>query len=286
MTHKNSQTVPDSSAVRVALWRALHLQVEDSPPILVDRIGLQLASPEQGWELRPDMHPQGTMGYRASIVGRSRYIEDLVVEKYSQGVRQYVILGAGLDTFAQRRPETLKDLRIFEVDKPDTQKWKQRRLKELGYEIPETLNFVSVDFEGGESWIDKLMSSGFDKNQPSVIVSTGVSMYLTKDANKETLIKIASLATGSVFAMTFILTLDLIDPNERGQHQMVYKKAKEAGTPFLSFYTPNEIQALAVEVGFKKVEHISRDDLIKLYFTNRSDGFQPSSGEDFLIATI
>src|SRR5205814_9208103 len=96
---------PDSTALRVALWRAMHVQVDPPPHVLEDEIGLRLAAPDDGWRRRPDMDPQATKGYRAAIVARARFIEDLVTDQAGHGVAQYVILGAGLDTFAQRRPE-------------------------------------------------------------------------------------------------------------------------------------------------------------------------------------
>src|SRR4051794_15470845 len=115
---------PDSTAVRVALWRALHVEVDPPPHVLEDTVGLQLAAPGPDWRDRPDMHPFGTRGFRASIVARARFIEDLVAEQVAAGVDQYVILGAGLETLAQRRPELGERLRIFEVDQPGTQAWK------------------------------------------------------------------------------------------------------------------------------------------------------------------
>lgn len=274
---------PDSSAVRVALWRAMHVKI-DPPPILNDDIGLKLINPDESWQQRPDMHPQGTSGYRASIVGRARFIEDLVLEQLSHGVDQYVILGAGLDTFAQRKPELASKLKIFEVDRPGTQEWKRNRLIELGFGVPEHLHFVPVNFEEGESWFLKLIENGFDPKKPAIITSTGVSMYLTKEANLQTLREIALFASGSTLALTFILTLDLIEPSERPQHQMVYEHARAAGTPFLSFFTPSEIMALALKAGFKNSRHVSREDIIERYFKGRADGLQPSSGEEFLIA--
>jgi O-methyltransferase involved in polyketide biosynthesis len=107
---------PDSTAVRVALWRALHVQVDPPPHVLQDEIGLRLAAPDDGWRHRGDMHPAGTSTFRAGIVARSRFTEDLVAEQATDGVAQYVILGAGLDTFAQRQPELASRLRVFEVD--------------------------------------------------------------------------------------------------------------------------------------------------------------------------
>jgi methyltransferase (TIGR00027 family) len=284
MTHKPS-SLPDHTAVRVALWRALHCQIDAAPHVLVDEVGLKLVGPDPSWRQRPDMHPEGTKGYRASIVGRARFIEDLAQEQAEKGVSQYVILGAGLDTFAQRKPTLASKLRVFEIDKPETQEWKRQRLIELSYGIAENLQFVPVDFEAGESWREKLVANGFNPKKPALVVSTGVSMYLTLEANKATLRENAALASGSTFAMTFMLPLDMIPPEERPQHEMVYERARAAGTPFLSFFRPNEMLALAREAGFKDARHVSRDEIIRRYFAGRSDGLQPSTGEEYLIAT-
>jgi methyltransferase (TIGR00027 family) len=281
--NKNKSTIPDHTAVRVALWRAMHVQFDAFPHVFTDEIGLKLAAPGEGWQQRPDMHPQGTRGYRASIVGRARLIEDLVHEQMAAGVSQYVIVGAGLDTFAQRRPEMLSSLRVFEIDKPETQQWKKQRLMELGFSNPENLHFVPVDFEAGESWLEKLTNSGFDSALPAVLASTGVSMYLTQEANFATLKQIASFAPGSTFAITFMVPLDLIPESERAQHAMVYERARAAGTPFLSFFRPNEMLDLARSAGFKNVEHVSGVDIVQRYFAGRSDGLRPSSGEEFFV---
>jgi methyltransferase (TIGR00027 family) len=264
----------------------MHIQVDPSPHVLEDEIGLQLIAPDESWRQRPDMHPQGTRGYRAAIVARARFIEDLVLEQARQGIGQYVILGAGLDTFAQRRPEVASSLCIFEIDKPETQAWKRQRLIELGFGISNNLRLVSVDFEAGDSWRERLVMSGFDANQRAVVASTGVSMYLTKETNRATLREIAALAPGSTLAMTFLLPLALVAPEERQQHEMVYERARAAGTPFLSFFSPLEMLALAREAGFQQAKHVSRADLIDRYFAGRTDGLQPSSGEEFLVATI
>ena len=278
--------VPDSTAVRVALWRAMHVQVDSPPHVLEDEIGLKLVAPDENWRDRPDMHPQGTRGYRAGIGARARLIEDWVQEQFHQGVHQYVILGAGLDTFVQRRPELASQLRVFEVDQPSTQAWKRQRLMELGFGVPDYLRLVPVDFEAGESWFEKLIANGFNPDQPAVVASTGVSMYLTQDANRETLRQIARLAPDSTLAMTFLLPLDLIDREERAQHEMVYERARAAGTPFISFFRPSEIMDLAREAGFSKTQHISRSEIIDRYFTGRNDGLQPASGEEFLVAGV
>jgi methyltransferase (TIGR00027 family) len=208
------KTIPDHTAVRVALWRALHLEVDAVPYVLKDNVGAQIVG-EEGWRNRPDMDPQRFIGPRASIVGRARLIEDVLEELVQRGVGQYVILGAGLDTFGQRRSDLGAHLNVFEIDQPETQKWKKNRLSELGFKIPEWLKFVPVDFEAGESWIEQVEKAGFDKNKPAFVVSTGVSMYLTKEANLATLKQMASLAPASVFAMTFMLPLELLEPQDR-----------------------------------------------------------------------
>ncbi|NRO98525.1 SAM-dependent methyltransferase [Paraburkholderia sp. NMBU_R16] len=276
---------PDSTAVRVALWRALHSEVDAPPHVLADTIGLQIAAPDEDWRARPDMHPKGTSGYRASIVARARFVEDELAEALAHGVTQYVILGAGIDTFAQRRPELAERMRIYEVDQPGPQAWKQQRLGEMGLAIPDWLKFVPVDFEAGDSWWEKLVAAGFDTAHPAMVASTGVSMYLTRDAVAATLRQIATLAPGSTLTMTFLLPLELIDDDEeRAQHEAVYERARAAGTPFLSFFAPDEMIALAHETGFKHARHVSTGDLIDRYFAGRTDGLRPSSGESILVA--
>jgi methyltransferase (TIGR00027 family) len=276
---------PESTAVRVALWRALHVELDPPPHVLDDEIGLQLAAPDDGWRFRPDMDQQATAGFRASIVARARFIEDLVIEQASRGVAQYVILGAGLDTFAQRRPDNAAGLRIFEVDQPGPQAWKRQRLIELGYGIPEWLRLVPVDFEAGESWWDGLTVRGFDVARPAVVASTGVSMYLTKDATAATLRQIAALAPGSTLAMTFMLPLELAEAEERPLRQATENSARASGTPFISFYAPHEIQALAREAGFTEARHVTSASLAQRYFAGRADGLRPPSSEQLLVAS-
>jgi len=231
------------------------------------------------------MDPQFTRPFRASIVARARFIEDLVVEQAARGVSQYVILGAGLDTFAQRRPELASRLKVFEVDPPGPQAWKRQRLIELGFGVPDWLRFVPVDFEAGGSWRDELVSAGFDESKPAIVVSTGVSMYLTKEANAATLREVAALAPGSTLAMTFLLPLELADPEVRPGLEMAEKGARASGTPFLSFFTPPDIQALAREAGFKEARHVSAADLTQRYFQGRTDGLRPpNNAEELLIA--
>ena len=281
------QTVaPDSTAVRVALWRALHVEVDPPPHVLEDVVGLKLVDPDEGWRNRPDMDPTFTRLFRASIVARARFIEDLVVEQATRGVGQYVLLGAGLDTFAQRRPAIASGLRIFEVDQAGPQVWKRQRLIELGFGIPEGLRLVRVDFEAGGAWWRELGAAGFDPGQPAVVASTGVSMYLTTDAIAATLRQVAMLAEGSTFAMTFLMPLELADPEVRPGLQRAAEGARTSGTPFISFFTPPEMLSLARDCGFREAHHVSAAALAERYFAGRTDGLRPPNNtEELLVAT-
>jgi len=284
MSLKNKTLAPEHTAVRVALWRALHVQIDSTPHIFTDEVGARLVS-ENDWRSRPDMNPEFSKGMRASIVGRARFIEDLVEEQAKLGVTQYVILGAGLDTFAQRRPDIASNLQVFEVDQPGPQEWKQKRLSDIGFVCPSWLHFVPVDFEAGQSWWEQLLAAGFESSKPAVVVSTGVSMYLSAEANLMLLQQVAQLAQGSTFAMTFMLSLELLEPKERSTMEFVMKRAQESGTPFLSLFTPTSILNLAQKAGFKKAQYVSAHDLYLRYFAGRPDNLNAGSAEGFLVAS-
>jgi methyltransferase (TIGR00027 family) len=278
---------PESTAARVALWRALHVESDAPPHVLEDGIGLRLLAPEEDWRRRGDMGPQFTRPFRASIVARARFIEDLVTEQASRGLSQYVILGAGLDSFAQRRPVIASRLTIFEIDRAGPQAWKRRRLVELGFGVPDWLRFVPVDFEAGGSWRDGLATAGFDASRPAVVVSAGLSMDLTTEANVAMLRQVAALAPGSIFVATFLLPLELADPEVRPGLEMAEKGARANGTPFLSFFTPPRMVALARDAGFGEARHVSAADLTRLYFAARTDGLRPpDNAEELLVATV
>jgi methyltransferase (TIGR00027 family) len=280
-----STVAAEGSAVRVALWRALHVEVDALPHVLDDEVGLQLADPDDGWRLRPDMDPVGTRWFRAGIVARARFVEDLVAEQVGLGVDQYVILGAGLDSFAQRRPDIASRLRVSEVDQPGPQAWKRQRLMDLGFGVPEWLRLVPVDFEAGEPWWEQLAAAGFDPGRPAVVVSTGVTMYLTGEANAAALRQVAGLFPASTFATTFLLPPEILDQSLRPGFEAAERGARAAGTPFLSFYTPDEMLTLARASGFREVRHVSSDVFNERYFAARTDGLRTSPGEELLVAT-
>ena len=154
--------------------------------------------------------------------------------------------------------------------------------------MPGWLRLVPVDFEAGgpeASWWDEIVAAGFDPAAPAVVASTGVSMYLTKDANFKTLLRLASLAPGSTLAMSFLLPIELLDERDRPGLRTAANGARASGTPFLSFFTPAEMVALAREAGFADAKHVSGAMLNERYFAGRADGLRVSSGEDLLVAT-
>lgn len=285
MTGKADVVGPENTAARTALWRALHVQADPPPHVFTDEVGLALLAPDPGWQQRPDM-AAFTAPFRASIVARARFVEDLVEQEAARGVDQYVILGAGLDTFAQRKPALAAKLRVFEIDQPGPQRWKRERLIALGLGLPESLRLVPVDFEAGDRWWDKLAGAGFDAARPAVVASTGVSMYLSHDAIAETLRLVAALAPGSTLAMTFMLPVEMADPAFRPGIEAAMRGAAAAGTPFLSMFAPADMLALAREAGFARVEHVSAEVLAERYFTGRADGLRPPrNSEELLVAT-
>jgi methyltransferase (TIGR00027 family) len=273
---------PDSSAVRTALWRALHAQVDAPPHLITDEIGLALADPQPGWQQRGDMHPVGTRSFRGAIVARTRYVEDLVVDG---GITQYVLLGAGLDTFVQRHPELAGTVTVFEVDQPGPQAWKRARLEALGLGVPDHLRLVPVDFEADDDWWASLLGAGLDPTAPTVVSSSGVSMYISKAATEATLRRLAGLAPGSTVAMTFMLPFEMVDPTDRPGLEGAARGAAASGTPWISFFAPDEIVGLARGAGFADARYVSTADLAERYLAGRPDGLTAAEGEGILLAT-
>ena len=176
-------------------------------------------------------------------------------------------------------------MRVFEIDQPAAQAWKRQRLTDLGYGIPGWLRFVAVDFEADDDWYATLAEAGFDATESAVVSPTGVTMYLTKDATRQVLDRVARFNGGSTLVMTFMLPPELLDAADRPGLEAAAKGARTSGTPFISFYTPDEILAAASDAGFKTVRHVSGTSLGERYFAGRTDGLRPSSGEDFVVAT-
>ncbi|MGW4094536.1 class I SAM-dependent methyltransferase [Nocardia sp. NPDC004750] len=271
---------PDSTAVRTALWRGLHTLVDDPPHVLDDSIGVEIAGVDETWRTRPDMDPARTRANRASIVARARAAEDTVI---ASGAGQYVVLGAGLDTFAQRHKGLV---RVFEIDAPATQAWKRARLVQLGLLDSTRLHLVPVDFEAGESWLDKAVETGLDPAVPTVVSMLGVTMYLTLEAISTTLRQAVSLAAGSIMVFSYSRPIEMAPPEVRSILEGAAKGAAASGHPWLSLLTPDQAAGLARHEGFADVEVVTSTELHERYFAHRHDGLSPVGGEDLVIATV
>ena len=249
------------------------------------RSACELAGPDEGWRRRPDMDPQATSQFRASIVARARFIEDLVVQQAGQGVGQYVILGAGLDTFAQRRPEIASSLRVFEIDQPGHQAWKRQRLIELGFGIPEWLRFVPVDFEAGDSWREH--SPRRFRCGPAGGRILHRRQHVSHAGGERGHAARSRGARHGIHARDDVPTaVGARGPRGASRTRGAEQGARASGTPFISFFTPTEMLTLAREAGFREVQHVSAASLTERYFAGRTDGLRPPSNfGGLLVAT-
>jgi methyltransferase (TIGR00027 family) len=285
---------PDVTAVITALWRRAHMLLDKEPHVFEDDVGFRLANiPDvleaagfpagEGWLDHPAMRARP---WRAPVVARARFVEDLVVERVGTGVAQFVILGAGLDTFALRHAEVDDGPLVFEVDQPATQRWKQARLRSLGLPVPRSLRFASFDLESGGSWVAAVVGVGFDPSQPAVVASTGLTQYVTEDTVRRTMRDVARLARSTTYVTTFILPLEVVDPRDRGLVAMTAQISGTRGTPWLSSFTPDQFLRLAEDSALRDATIISHVALTDRYFSGRRDALRPCSGEHLLIASV
>jgi methyltransferase (TIGR00027 family) len=252
----------------VALRRAAH-QLYDSPLVFEDPLAVAILGEAYAEDLRRTPvradRPFST-ALRAHIVARSRYAEDNLRRAVAAGVRQYVLLGAGLDTFAYRNP--WPDLRVFEVDHPATQGWKRELLAAGHITIPKNLTYVSVDFER-QSLPEQLAQSGFSRSVPAFFALLGVVPYLTLNAFRGTVELIASQPAGSGVVLDYGLPRAALPPLEQLAHDSLASRVQLAGEPFQLFFTPREI---AAELSaFRSLEDLGAAEINARYFTDRDD---------------
>jgi methyltransferase (TIGR00027 family) len=260
--------VASKTALRVALRRAAH-QLHDSPLVLVDPVAVPILGATYAEEiLRTPLRPDRSfsIGLRAFIVARSRYAEDNLSRAVEAGVRQYVLLGAGLDTFAYRNPHP--QLRVFEVDHPATQQWKRDLLHRNRIAIPEATTYTPVDFER-QSLADQLRVAGFDEHAPAFFAWLGVVPYLTLQAFRATLAFISGQPTGSGVVLDYGQPRAVLPPLEQLAHDSLSSRVEHAGEPFQLFFTPPEIAAEFVL--FPHLEDLGAPEINARYFSGRVD---------------
>jgi methyltransferase (TIGR00027 family) len=258
------------TAHRVAVRRAAH-QLLDQPRVLDDPLALRIIGAEAENELRsnPKEDHAFSRAFRAFMAARSRFAEDELAHAVAHGVKQYVVLGAGLDTFAYRNPHP--GLRVFEVDHPATQAWKRERLQAGGIAIPTSLTFTPIDFER-QTLADGLGQSGFNVNAAAFFSWLGVTPYLTREACMSTLSFIAKMPVGSGVVFDFAVDPALLNAGQRQALEALSQRVARYGEPFQLFFDPEKLQDELKGMGFRRTEFLQGKELNARYFKDRKDG--------------
>jgi methyltransferase (TIGR00027 family) len=259
------------TALRVAIRRAAH-QLIDLPRVLEDPIAVRLLGPGFPRDMERAMH-KVARDFRAFMAARSRYVEDRLAEAVASGVTQYVVLGAGLDTFAYRNP--FPSLHVFEVDFPATQEWKREMLQAAGIELPGNLTLVPLDFEH-KALAAGLDEAGFDRRKPAFFGWLGVVPYLTLDAFRATLNAVAALPAGTAVGFDYALAPETLSKPGRTAFDALAGRVAAAGEPFQLFFTPDTMESELRRAGFHRFEQVGSDELNELYFKERADGLRLS----------
>ena len=276
---------PSRSALTVASLRAVH-QLLDEPLLFPDPIALPLLGASAEAALRDDpfvLNDPMSRGLRGALVVRSRFVEDELARCVAAGARQYVLLGAGLDTFAYRNPYRDEGLQVFEVDHPGTQRWKQQLLAEAGIGVPPSLTFVPADFERDDLG-GALRQSGFRADQAACVSWMGVTMYLTADAVLSTLGTVAGFAAGSCLCFDYRVPATMLNPIERVINEVLEQQIAALGEPWLSTFDPAQLQSQLLEQGFSSAASATPDDLNVRYFARRKDGLRTGGGVRIMCA--
>ena len=264
------------TAQRVSMRRAAH-QLLDNPRIFDDPLALRVlglentSTQDQQQDWLEDSQLSRVL--RASLAARSRYAEDELQNAIKEGVGQYVVLGAGLDTFAYRNPYPKEVLHVFEVDHPATQIWKRSLLEKAGIPIPKTLSFSPVDFET-QTLEEGLKRTGFDASKSAFFSWLGVTMYLTSDAISATLGFVASLPVGSGIVFDYMISPSLLNPTARKVFDGLAHRVAQAGEPFQTFFDPFSIQTTLLDIGFGQIEDIGPEGMDARYFQGRTDNLR------------
>lgn len=265
--------IPSRTALRVATLRAAH-QLLDEPIVFVDPVALPILGKDLSQSVQQDPFQfNDTMqrGLRAASIVRSLIAEDALRRAVESGVLQYVVLGAGLDTFAYRNPFQALGLRIFEVDHPSTQLWKKRLLDEAGIPVPPELTFAAADFEK-TTLQDSLIEAGFRMDQPACVSWLGVTHYLTEPAIFNTLQLVVSLPTGTSITFDFRVLHELLNPNDRVLTEFLAQHFASMGEGWQSAFDPAELQAALLRMGFESATEITPATLNSRYLSRRKDG--------------
>ena len=273
---------PSRTALRVALRRAAHQIYDPLPHVLEDPLAVRILGHEYAENLRKTatkLHKPFSAALRAFLVARSRYAEDNLAAAVAGGATQYVLLGAGLDTFAYRNPHP--KLRVFEVDHPATQQWKRDLLAKNAIPIPRNLTFVPVDFET-QYLSNQLQRAGLNRTAPTFYAWLGVVPYLTLTAFRETITFIAESAPGSGLVLDYAQPRHALPFLEQLAHDSLAARVILAGEPFQLFFTPAEIAAELTD--FHSLEDLDSSEINARYFPNPTHHLQARGSAGHLLA--
>jgi methyltransferase (TIGR00027 family) len=281
---------PSVTALGAAIMRALHQTRDHDPKVLDDRIVPQLVDPESEFyrmrvEFLKRLPLPTRLRFESTFVMRSRYAEDCLADAFDQDVRQYVILGAGLDTFAYRQPPWADSLRILEVDHPATQQWKRRCMAAASISIPLNVTLVPIDF-ARTSLAEGLSSAGLDFAAPAFFSMLGVSQYLSPEALELTLKYVLSMPSGTEIVFSFVASDAVLPADDVAFVNAIITQSAAVGEPWLSRFHPDELIAKLTEMGFSHVFHLTPEEANHRYFQNRRDGLNAALGEQMIRATI
>jgi methyltransferase (TIGR00027 family) len=281
------QTTPSRTCEITAIMRALHQIADHEPKILVDPVAPQLIDPADQLDdrLASTFNHPFAKRWRAGFVLRSRYAEDCLADAVKRGVGQYLILGAGLDTFAYRQPPWAESLSIYELDHPATQCWKRGRLAAKNMEIPPNLTFVPIDFET-ISLADALRATDFSYGRTTFCSWLGVTPYLTASAINATFNFVLSLPPSSEIVFNFVLPADALSGLEAEAMVLAAQTAAEAGEPWLTSFLPDNLTTLLRAMGFCDVVHLTPPEANRRYFRDRCDGLEARHGERLVRAIV
>jgi methyltransferase (TIGR00027 family) len=265
---------PSRTALRVALRRAAHQLHDEHPLVFEDPLAVPILGPDARAELArtPDSDRRPfSAALRAFMVCRARFAEDTLAAAVRQGAQQYLVLGAGLDTFAYRNP--YPSVKVFEVDHPATQAWKRDRLQAASIAIPPSAQLVAVDFER-QSLRDELTSAGFDFNAPTVTAWLGVVPYLTLEAFRATTHLLGSFAPGSGVVFDYSQPREVLSPVEQLMHDSLAARVAQTGEPFRLFFTPESLSEELQQAGLQVVEDLDSSTINARYLAGRHDGLE------------
>jgi methyltransferase (TIGR00027 family) len=276
---------PSRTAFRVALRRAVH-QIIDRPTVLDDPLAIKILGPRGPAELDSEI-AKSTSSFsrslRAFVAVRSRYAEDELAKAVARGAKQYVVLGAGLDTFSYRNVFADAGLRVFEVDHPATQVWKRHILEEASIKVPSESTFVAVDFER-QQLPDALASAGFHPDESAFFSWLGVTPYLTDAAFKNTLAFIAAIQPQTGVVFDYAVARSSLNLLERLALDRLSSRVAAAGEPFHLFFEPIDLSERLSQFGFRRIEDLGAEQINARYFPQRADGLRVKGGLGRLVS--